>query len=146
GPGGGGMMVIPAIDLRGGRCVRLTEGDPSRQTTYGNDPVGAALRFEEEGAQWIHVVDLDAALGAGSNGDTIAAISAEVPIPLQVGGGLRTAEGIQAAIRMGAGRAVLGTTVEDPSFIRSQVERHGDRIVAAVDVRDGRAMLRGWLE
>jgi phosphoribosylanthranilate isomerase len=139
------MIVIPAIDLRGGRCVRLTRGDPSQQTEYGADPVETALRFQEQGAQLIHVVDLDAALGNGSNTDTIAAIAAEVSARLQVGGGLRSDDAVVAALQMGAHRAVLGTAaVTDPSFVRRQVDAHGDAIVVALDVRDGRAMVRGW--
>jgi phosphoribosylformimino-5-aminoimidazole carboxamide ribotide isomerase len=139
------VIVIPAIDLRGGRCVRLTRGDPSQQTTYSDDPVATAVRFQTEGAQLLHLVDLDAALGTGSNGDTITSVCSTISIPVQVGGGLRSDDAVDAAFQMGAHRAVLGTAaVTDPSFVRRQVEAHGDAIVVAVDVRDGRAMVRGW--
>jgi phosphoribosylanthranilate isomerase len=141
------VIVIPAIDLHGGRCVRLTRGDPSQETVYDVDPVATALRFQEQGAQWIHVVDLDAAFGTGSNTDTINAIAAEVSARLQVGGGLRTDEAVDAAFRAGAHRAVLGTAaVRDPSFVRRQVDKRGDAIVVAVDVMGDRAMVRGWQE
>ncbi len=141
------MIVVPAIDLRGGRCVRLTRGDPSQQTVYGADPVTVARQFEGDGAELLHVVDLDAAFGTGSNTDTISAIAAEVSARLQVGGGLRTDEAVEAALEAGAGRVVLGTAaVNDPSFVRRQVREHGDAIVVAVDVRDGRVMVRGWRE
>ncbi|HJP66689.1 MAG TPA: 1-(5-phosphoribosyl)-5-[(5-phosphoribosylamino)methylideneamino] imidazole-4-carboxamide isomerase [Actinomycetota bacterium] len=138
------MIVIPAIDIRGGRCVRLVEGDPSRQTVYDADPVAVARRFVEQGASWLHVVDLDAAFGSGSNGDAITAICREAPARIQVGGGLRTDPGIEAAIRAGADRIVLGTAATDPTFVRRQVERHGNAVAVAVDVRDGRAMTEGW--
>ena len=140
------MIVIPAIDLRGGKVVRLVEGDPSRETVYSDDPVATAVRFEELGATWIHVVDLDAAFGAGSNGDTIRRMSARVSAQLQVGGGLRSAEAIGAAFQIGAARVVLGTNAIDQRFLRSAIERHGDRIVVALDIRDQRVMLHGWQE
>jgi phosphoribosylformimino-5-aminoimidazole carboxamide ribotide isomerase len=138
------VIVIPAIDLRGGKVVRLVEGDPSQQTEYDGDPVARAVRFEQEGAQLLHVVDLDAALGTGSNTDTINRIGSAVSIPLQVGGGLRTAEAIRMAFQNGAGRVVLGSKATDNRFLRRVVHSYGARVVVAVDVRDGRAMLHGW--
>jgi phosphoribosylformimino-5-aminoimidazole carboxamide ribotide isomerase len=146
GEGGGGVIVIPAIDLRGGKVVRLVEGDPSRQTVYSDDPVATALRFEELGAQWLHVVDLDAAFGTGSNGGTIGRISAHVSAQLQLGGGLRNDEAIMVALQRGAARIVLGTKATDQRFLRSVLDSHGDRVVVALDVRGGRAMLHGWRE
>ena len=103
------MIVIPAIDLREGRVVRLTQGDPARATEYGEDPVGAARRFEREGAELLHVVDLDAALGTGSNRKAIEAVCSAVDVPVQTGGGLRTLEAVEEVLAAGASRAVLGS-------------------------------------
>jgi phosphoribosylformimino-5-aminoimidazole carboxamide ribotide isomerase len=146
GEGGGSVIVIPAIDLRGGKVVRLVEGDPSRQTVYSDDAVATAMRFEELGAHWIHVVDLDAAFGTGSNTDTIGRIAAEVSAQLQVAGGLRTDAAIMAALQLGAARIVLGTKATDQRFLRSALDSHGDRVVVAVDIRGHRVMLHGWRE
>ncbi|MDP9341829.1 MAG: 1-(5-phosphoribosyl)-5-[(5-phosphoribosylamino)methylideneamino]imidazole-4-carboxamide isomerase [Actinomycetota bacterium] len=141
------MIVVPAIDLRGGRVVRLKQGDPADETTYGDDPVEMARRFEAEGAVLLHVVDLDAAFGTGHNREVVAAICGAVSIPVQTGGGLRTHDAVASALAAGAARAVLGTAAaKDPEFVREAMARHGDRIVVAVDVRDGRVMLRGWQE
>ena len=103
------MIVIPAIDLSEGRVVRLTQGDPNRETRYGEDPVAAARRFEREGASILHVVDLDAALGSGANRVAIEAVCSAVDIPVQVGGGLRTLQAIEDAIGVGAARAIVGS-------------------------------------
>ncbi|MFN2590383.1 MAG: 1-(5-phosphoribosyl)-5-[(5-phosphoribosylamino)methylideneamino]imidazole-4-carboxamide isomerase [Actinomycetota bacterium] len=140
------MMVIPAIDLRGGKVVRLVEGDPARQTIYSDDPVTTAARFEQEGAQLIHVVDIDAALSTGSDADTIKRIASEVSVPVQVGGGLRTDHAIEATLHAGAARAVVGTGATDPPAIERTIDRFGDRVVVAVDVRHGHAMTHGWKE
>lgn len=141
------MIVVPAIDLREGRCVRLTHGDPSRTTVYGADPVAVAIGFEREGATLLHVVDLDAAFGEGGNRDVVAAICGSVSVPVQVGGGLRSLTAVEAALATGAARAVVGTrAARDPSFVRAAVDRHGDRVVVALDVLGGHAMLSGWRE
>jgi phosphoribosylformimino-5-aminoimidazole carboxamide ribotide isomerase len=139
------MIVIPAIDLRGGRCVRLRRGDPSQQTTYDAEPVDIARVFEQRGAETIHVVDLDAALGTGDNQDTITDICDAVMIPVQVGGGLRSVVNLMQAQIAGASRVVLGTAaVEDPDFVRSAVNRYRQRVVVAVDVQGDRVMVDGW--
>lgn len=141
------MIVIPAIDLAEGRVVRLTRGDPAQATRYDEDPLGVARRFEREGAEMLHVVDLDAALGSGSNRAAVEAICSGVDIPVQVGGGLRTLETVEDALATGAARVVLGTAaVWSPEVVRRVLERCGDRVVVAVDVRAGRAMARGWKE
>ncbi len=139
------MIVIPAIDLRGGRCVRLLRGDPDLAVEYGDDPVAMARRFEEAGAAMLHVVDLDAALEDGDNRGAIVSICEAVSIPVQTGGGLHQLQDVDRVLALGAARAVLGTAaVRDPAFVRRAVERHGERIVVAVDTRDGRVMVRGW--
>lgn len=141
------MIVIPAIDLRGGRAVRLVQGDPARGTVVGEDPLEAARGFEAEGAERLHVVDLDAALGTGSNPEAIARIVAGVGVPVQVGGGLRSLADVERVLADGADRAILGTAAAlDPAFVTAAVERAGDRVVVAADVRGHRMMVRGWTE
>ncbi len=141
------MIVIPAIDLRAGRCVRLFRGDPSDETVYEEDPVEIARRFEAEGARRLHVVDLDAALGTGSNREIVVRILRGVAIPVQVGGGLRTLHDVDEVLQRGAARAILGTSgALDPGFVSEAVHHAGDRVVVAVDVLDDRVMVRGWRE
>lgn len=141
------MIVIPAIDLRGGHVVRLVRGNPEEAATYADDPVAVAERFQEEGARRLHVVDLDAALEQGSNTEAVAAICRAVVIPVQVGGGIRTLEQIGAVLEAGAARAVLGTAAAlDPAFVTRAVEEHAEHVVVAIDVRGGRLMVRGWTE
>jgi phosphoribosylformimino-5-aminoimidazole carboxamide ribotide isomerase len=139
------MIVIPAIDLRGGRAVRLLRGDPDEETAYADDPVKVAERFQEEGARRLHVIDLDAALEQGDNREAVRDICHAVAIPVQVGGGLRALEDIGALIEAGASRAILGTAAAaDPSFVSRAVEEFAERVVVAVDVRGGRVMVHGW--
>jgi phosphoribosylformimino-5-aminoimidazole carboxamide ribotide isomerase len=141
------VIVVPAIDLRGGRAVRLRHGNPAHQTVYSDDPVEVARGFEAEGASLLHVVDLDAALGTGHNREVVAAICQRVPVPVQTGGGLRSLQAVDAALAAGAARTVLGTSAtRDPAFVDEMVARHGDRVVVALDVRDGNVMVRGWQE
>ena len=141
------MIVIPAIDLRGGRAVRLMQGDPDAETTYAADPVEVAVRFQEEGARRLHVVDLDAALGDGENRERIEAICRAVQVPVQVGGGIRSSEDIGEVLGAGAKRVILGTAAAaDPAFVRRAVEEHAEAIVVAVDVRGGHVMVKGWQE
>ena len=141
------MIVIPAIDLRGGRAVRLLRGNPDDETSYADDPVAVAERFQEEGARRLHIVDLDAALEQGDNREAIREICRAVVIPVQVGGGLRTLESIGQIIEDGAARAILGTQAAlDHEFVARAVEEFAERVVVAVDVRGGRVMVRGWQE
>jgi len=141
------MIVIPAIDVRAGRAVRLLRGDPNEETTYDDDPVEVAVRFQEEGARRLHVIDLDAALDEGANRDTIRDICRSVVLPVQVGGGVRTLEDVAAVLEIGAGRAILGTSAAlDPGFVARAVEEFAERILVAVDVRGGHAMVKGWRE
>ncbi len=141
------MIVIPAIDLRGGRCVRLFRGDPNAETTYEADPIEIAKGFEADGARRLHVVDLDAAFGAGSNREIVAEICRSVAVPVQLGGGLRTIDAIEHAVVDGAARAILGTAAAlDPGFVAEAVDQFGDLIVVAIDVREDRVMVRGWQE
>ena len=150
------FTVFPAIDLREGRCVRLRQGDPRAATVYADDPVAVARRWVAEGATWLHVVNLDGALiytSAGAretlpvNLRQLAAICNAVDVPVQFGGGLRTLEDIALALDLGAARVVLGTVaVTQPDLVRAALERFGpERIVVALDARDGWVATHGWL-
>lgn len=141
------MIVIPAIDLRGGRCVRLFRGDYAHETVYEDDPVEVAVRFQSEGARRLHVVDLDAARGAGSNRDIVREICRAIAIPVQLGGGLRTIAAVEDALEDGAARAILGTAAAlDPNFVAEAVGQAHDHVLVAVDVKDGRVMTHAWQE
>jgi phosphoribosylformimino-5-aminoimidazole carboxamide ribotide isomerase len=141
------VIVIPAVDLRGGRAVRLRRGDPNEETAYANDPVAIAQRFQEQGARRLHVIDLDAALGEGDNREAITAICRAVVVPVQVGGGIRSLEAAAAVFEAGAARAILGTAAAaDATFVERAVEEFAERVVVAVDVRGGRLMIDGWRE
>jgi phosphoribosylformimino-5-aminoimidazole carboxamide ribotide isomerase len=141
------MILYPAIDIRGGRCVRLIEGDFDRETTFDSDPTLAARRWVEAGAEWLHVVDLDGAVeGRPINGKAVAQIRAAVDVPIQLGGGLRLLTDLEGAFNAGVDRAILGTVaVRDPELVISAVARWDDRIAVALDARDGRLATDGWL-
>jgi phosphoribosylformimino-5-aminoimidazole carboxamide ribotide isomerase len=141
------VIVIPAIDLRGGRVVRLFRGDFGHETAYEDDPVEVAGRFEAEGARRLHVVDLDAAAEAGSNRDIVKEICRSVAIPVQLGGGIRTLDAVERALEDGAARAIVGTAAAlEPGFVAEAVALAGDALVVGLDVRDGHAMTHGWRE
>jgi phosphoribosylformimino-5-aminoimidazole carboxamide ribotide isomerase len=141
------MIVIPAVDLRAGRAVRLRRGDPTEETAYADEPVEVAVRFQEQGARRLHVIDLDAALGQGDNREVIRDICRAVVVPVQVGGGIRSLEAAAAVVEAGAARAILGTAAAaDPSFVGRAVEEFAERVVVAVDVRGGHVMTNGWTE
>lgn len=140
------MLVVPAIDLRQGRAVRLKQGRPEDQTLYG-DPLEIARRFQEQGAKLIHLVDLDAALGSGENIGIAAQIFKALSIPVQFGGGLRSMARLDEIFSLGAARAVLGTTaIENPQLLDAARQRYGDKIVVSIDARRGKVALRGWRE
>jgi phosphoribosylformimino-5-aminoimidazole carboxamide ribotide isomerase len=143
------MIVIPAIDLRGGRCVRLLQGDFARETVYGDDPVAMARRWQEAGAEMLHVVDLDGArAGEPVQGAIVSAIARALTIPTQLGGGLRNFDHIAAAFAGGVSRVVLGTAaIEDRDLLRAALDRWGpERVVLGLDARDGLVATRGWVE
>ncbi len=142
------MTIYPAIDLRAGRCVRLTQGDFARETVYGDDPVTVARRWQALGARWLHVVDLDGArAGRPAQAPLVAAICAAVRIPVQVGGGLRDAAAVEAALEGGAARAVLGTVaVREPARGAAICRTFPGRVAIGIDARDGLARVAGWLE
>ena len=140
------MIVFPAIDILGGRAVRLAQGDYSRVTVYNEDPVAQARSFVEQGAEWIHVVDLDGARdGVPGNIAIIERIAAETGARLEVGGGVRTLDTMRRLTAAGVERVVLGTKlVTDPEFVREAVRWCGDAVVAGVDARDGMVAVEGW--
>lgn len=142
------MEIIPAIDLKEGRCVRLYQGDFAQATVYSEDPVGTARHWVEQGATRLHVVDLDGAkAGRPVNTDAVLAIVRAVNVPIQLGGGLRHESDIVAALSLGVARVILGTAaVRDPALVERMVARFGSSIVVGVDARDGRVATTGWTE
>ena len=140
------MKIFPAIDLRGGRVVRLTEGDYDRMTVYGSDPVATACGFAESGVRQLHVVDLDGALaGEAVNADVIERIVKESGLAVQVGGGIRNEERIARYLNVGAKRVIMGTiAVDDPAFMLKMVQKYGDAIAVGVDAKGGRVAVNGW--
>lgn len=141
------MIVIPALDLRDGKCVRMEQGDTSKQTTYDEDPVERARAFVAAGARRLHVIDLDAALGSGQNQEAIARICRAVSVPVQVGGGVRSLTQAQARLAAGAANVILGTLlVEDERTARNIVLNLGDRAIAGIDARGSEVAVHGWQE
>lgn len=145
---GEGMEIIPAIDIRGGRCVRLYQGDYSRETVFSEDPVAVALGWQGHGARWLHLVDLDgAAKGEPVNLPTIEAIVKKVVMSVQVGGGIRDAGTVARLLALGVRRVILGTVaVERPEMVAEMCQKFGEAIVVGIDARDGYVATKGWLE
>ena len=147
-PANGGVFILyPAIDLKGGRCVRLVQGRADAATIYRENPAEVAGEFAAAGAAWIHVVDLDGAFtGAPQNAAAVASIVKVAP-RMQLGGGMRTREGVAAALAAGVSRVVIGTKAwEDEAFLRDVVAAHGDKIAVGIDARDGFVTIKGWVE
>ncbi len=142
------MDVIPAIDLRNGNAVRLYQGDYARETVFGDDPAAVARTWEQQGANRIHVVDLDGArAGAPVQAALAASIAQAVSIPVQFGGGVRELSHIESLLEAGIDRVILGTVaVEEPELVREACALYGDRIVVGLDSREGRVAVRGWIE
>ena len=142
------MILYPAIDIRGGRAVRLVQGDYEREIEFDTDPVEAARRWVDEGARALHVVDLDGAReGRPTNLGQVERITGRVAVPVQVGGGLRDSAAVEAALVAGADRVVIGTAaLEDPALVSALVEAHPARVVVSVDVREGHVAHSGWME
>ena len=144
------MDLLPAIDIRNGRVVRLSQGERARQTVYGDDPLAVAERFVEQGARWIHVVDLDRAFDSGDNQATVRRIVERLAskAQIQLGGGLRSAEVIKAALDLGVARVVIGTAAAvDPRFVPEILASFGaPHLAVGIDARDGLVALRGWTE
>lgn len=142
------MIIFPAIDLKDGVCVRLMQGDPERRTVYGTDPMAVARRWQGEGAEWLHIVDLDGAFASNpKNRRVILEIAAALEIPIQVGGGIRTLEAIEGYLEAGIARVILGTAAcTEPDFLTLACDRFPNRIALGLDARDGKVAVRGWRE
>jgi len=142
------VELIPAIDIRDGRCVRLYQGDYARETVFSDDPVAVARRWQAEGAQRLHLVDLDGAReGRPVNHGIIIAIARAVSMPCQVGGGVRSGQTIEGYLAAGIERVILGSVaIEQPAVLAAALARHGEAVVVGVDARGGRVALHGWRE
>jgi phosphoribosylformimino-5-aminoimidazole carboxamide ribotide isomerase len=140
------LILYPAIDIRAGHAVRLVQGDYGRETAFDADPVCAARRWVGQGAKALHVVDLDGAReGRSANLEHLERICAEVEVPVQFGGGLRSAEAVSAALGAGASAVVLGTAaLADPALVEALAGEHGERLLVAADARSGRVAVQGW--
>jgi phosphoribosylformimino-5-aminoimidazole carboxamide ribotide isomerase len=140
------VILLPAVDIRDGKAVRLVQGDFARETVYNDDPLDAAKAWVEQGARSLHVVDLDGALqGAPANLEHLQRIAAEVDVPVQYGGGLRDSKSVRDALAAGADRVVIGTAAyTDAEFLDDVIERWGSRVIVAVDVRGGKVSVAGW--
>ena len=146
--GGSGIDIIPAIDLRNGKCVRLYQGDYNRETVFSEDPLEVALKWQSLGAPRIHLVDLDgAAAGEVVNLEIIETIANAVLVPTQLGGGIRTLETILRLLKMGVERAILGTAaVENADLIKEACRKYAESIIVSIDARAGQVATRGWLQ
>lgn len=142
------MLIIPAIDIKDGRCVRLYQGEMEKDTVYYESPVEAAKHWVEQGAELIHVVDLNGAVeGHPVHKQEVAAICMGFGVPVELGGGLRSFEAIEESLALGVERVVLGTAAyEDPDFLRAVCKRFPGKIVVGIDARDGRIAIKGWKE
>lgn len=144
-----GLLILPAIDLREGRCVRLVQGRPEEEITFSGDPVAVAREWQAQGAKWLHVVNLDGAFGlASENLKVLERILKEVSVPAQFGGGMRDLESIQRALTLAVARVILGTVaVEEPEVVKEALKRFGsERITAGIDAREGCVAIHGWRE
>lgn len=141
------FTIYPAIDIRGGKCVRLVQGDYNQETVYNDNPVEVAKEWEAKGGAWIHLVDLDGAkAGHPVNDALIGEIARSVNVPVQVGGGLRTFDDVDRLVSLGVSRVILGTAaIEDRSFVEQVLERFGERVAIGIDARNGYVATRGWL-
>lgn len=139
------MRIYPAIDIKNGKCVRLKMGDMNQSTQYG-EPSEMAIKWQRMGAQFLHIVDLDAAFaGEFSNYDTVAKILDEVTIPMQLGGGVRSMEDIDIRLSLGINRVIIGTAAfENPDLVSEAATKYPGRIVAGIDAKDGKVATRGW--
>jgi phosphoribosyl isomerase A len=138
------LELLPAVDVSGGQAVRLVQGAAGTETSYG-DPVAAALAWQEAGAEWIHLVDIDAAFGRGSNGPQLADVIGRLEVKVELSGGIRNDAALSAALATGCTRVVIGTAaLEDPAWVAAAIGEHGDRIAVGLDVRGTRLSARGW--
>ncbi len=138
------LVLLPAVDVADGRAVRLVQGAPGSGTSYG-DPLAAALQWQRDGAGWVHLVDLDAAFGRGSNHELLARVVGQLDVAVELSGGIRDDESLRAALATGCARVNLGTAVlESPEWVRAAIAEHGDKIAVGLDVRGTTLAARGW--
>ncbi len=138
------FVLLPAVDVAGGQAVRLVRGAAGTETSYG-DPISAALTWQEQGARWVHLVDLDAAFGRGSNRDLLAEVVGTLDVDVEMSGGIRDDESLTAALATGARRVNIGTAaLENPEWVRRIIAEYGDRIAVGLDVRGTTLAARGW--
>jgi phosphoribosyl isomerase A len=138
------FVLLPAVDVADGQAVRLVQGEAGTETGYG-DPLDAARQWQRDGADWVHLVDLDAAFGRGSNHELIAQMVAAVDVAVELSGGIRDDDSLEAALKTGAARVNIGTAaLEQPDWVRTAIARHGDRIAVGLDVRGTTLAARGW--
>jgi len=142
------MIILPAIDIKDGRCVRLYQGDYAQVTIFDTDPVRVALRWQDAGASWLHIVDLDgAAQGSPANADLIERIREATTLHIEVGGGMRSLPHIEQLLRLGVDRVILGTVaITDRALLQDALARWGEQIVVGLDARDGWVAISGWRE
>lgn len=142
------MLIVPAIDLKAGKCVRLLRGEMNAETVYGDDPVAMGRRWVEEGAEYLHVVDLDGAVsGQPVNAAAIAALCRALPIPIEIGGGVRSVARVAELLQFGADRVIFGTAaLAEPEIVGEACQRFPGRVAVGIDARDGKVAVRGWLE
>ena len=140
------MLIIPAVDIMGGKCVRLVQGDPTKPKVYFNNPLEAAKLFEDRGAELIHLIDLDAAIGSGQNMEAIEKILKNVRVKVQIGGGIRTLEKAEALLKLGAYRVIFGTAaIQNPTLIEEAIRHYGSpRVAVAIDENKGKVTFHGW--
>lgn len=142
------FIIYPAIDIRGGKCVRLVQGDYNQETVYNDNPLEVAKSWESQGGAFIHLVDLDGAkAGHPVNDEIIGSIASSVNVPVQVGGGLRTLADVERLLGLGVSRVIIGTAaIEDRAFTEEVLGRYGDKVAIGIDARNGYVATRGWLE
>jgi 1-(5-phosphoribosyl)-5-[(5-phosphoribosylamino)methylideneamino] imidazole-4-carboxamide isomerase/N-(5'phosphoribosyl)anthranilate isomerase len=140
------FVLLPAVDVADGQAVRLVQGAAGSETAYG-DPISAALAWQEQGAQWVHLVDLDAAFGRGSNRDLLAEVVGTLDVAVEMSGGIRDDESLTAALATGAARVNIGTAaLENPEWVRRVIVEHGDKVAVGLDVRGTTLSARGWTQ
>jgi len=142
------FVLYPAIDIRGGKAVRLIQGDYNQETVYNDNPIEAARTWQEQGAEWIHLVDLDGAkAGRPVNHELVGEIARQVAAPVQIGGGLRSVADVETLLELGVSRVIIGTAaIEDRPFVETVLKQYGEKVAIGIDARNGYVATRGWLE
>ncbi|NMH75260.1 1-(5-phosphoribosyl)-5-[(5-phosphoribosylamino)methylideneamino]imidazole-4-carboxamide isomerase [Bacillus sp. RO2] len=142
------FTIYPAIDMRGGKCVRLLQGDYSKETVYGDSPFDMAKTFVDQGAEWIHMVDLDGAkAGSPVNDRFVLQVARELSAKVQIGGGIRTVEDVERYLENGVNRVILGSAaINDPDFVKAMLAKYGKKIAIGLDAKDGYVATEGWVE